>query len=65
MKKDLSVSTTDLYIGMKKYSSIFVLAHVRDKKYKIYKSNFNTSRTYIFDNMINLVLDKKDFNFAK
>lgn len=60
MKKDLSVSTTDLYIGMKKYSSIFVLAHVRDKKI-----NFDTSRTYIFDNMINFVLDKGDFNFAK
>lgn len=41
MKKDLCVSTTDLYIGVKKYSSIFVLVHVRDKKYKIYKSNFN------------------------
>lgn len=45
MKKDLCVSTTGLYIGVKKYSSIFVLVHVlvhvRDKKYKIYKSNFN------------------------
>lgn len=40
MKKDLCVSTTGLYIGVKKYSSIFVLVHVRDKKYKIYKSNF-------------------------
>lgn len=41
MKKDLCVSTTGLYIGVKKYSSIFVLVHARDKKYKIYKSNFN------------------------
>lgn len=41
MKKDLCVSTTGLYIGVKKYSSIFVLVHVRDKKYNIYKSNFN------------------------
>lgn len=46
MKKDFCVLIIGLYIGVKKYLLIFVLVYVRDKKYKIYKSNFNKFSFY-------------------